>query len=157
MSNPNPLEVVQNLILDTLEPFLERLTMLEAHTTELNHRLTALDGRLETHGDYLRVVAGGKATSATETAQNTVAEVKAPEKAPNGATVLPAAVEEILALHRLDATPQQWVFRNGKQEQAPEGMWEVSCSVCSDHKIDWQQGDPEPPRCKTVKILTRGY
>lgn len=142
MSSPNPLEVVQNLILDTLEPFIDRLEALEQHVNVVAQGVDALSVQVPRD---------------PETARNDLADVETPQSTPNGATVLPAAVEEILALHRLDATPMQWVFQDGKQQQAPEGMWEITCSVCADHKIDWRQGDPEPPRCKTVKILTRGY
>jgi hypothetical protein len=139
----NPIEVVQNLVLDTLEPFMLRLAALEEQVGTLES-IAISDAEVE-------------AARATQAAYQEAADEMTPESHANGATVLPAAVEEILALHRLDATPQQWVFRGGKREQAPEGMWEITCAVCSDHKIDWREGDPEPPRCKTVKILTRGY
>lgn len=129
------IEMVQNMILDTIQPFVARLSAVEASVS------TVL------------AVNSAEAALSHEQAQE---GVQTPEKPLNGSTVLPGVVEEILALHRLDATPQQWIFQGGKQQQAPEGMWEITCAVCSNHKIDWREGDPEPPRCKTVQILLRG-
>jgi hypothetical protein len=130
----NPLEVVQNLILDTLEPFIVRLEALEQRAAAVTN------------------VMGGEATAAPQRAQKPEAKVGTPEKT---SSVSEDRVEAVLALHRLDAVPQQWVFKGGKRESAPDGMWEITCAVCSDHKIDWKEGDPPPPRCKTVNLLTR--
>lgn len=61
-------------------------------------------------------------------------------------------LDAIKAIHRLDATPVQWVRgSDGKQVEAPEGLWEISCTACN-YTTNFKDGQPQPKPCKTVRL-----
>lgn len=121
------IEVVQNLVLDTVAPFIERLRSLESTVESL-------------------LSEASEVTHAQEAAQETMgSKIPGDEEAQS-------RLDKIIEAHPLDAVPALWQFVGGKREQAPDGVWEVSCRVCKDHIIQWQKGDPEPTPCKTVRI-----
>lgn len=123
------IEVVQNIVLDTMSPFVERLRNLEA-----------------VYQDHIIPL-----ISTPAPAQEPAQAPEEPEAAPVDQGPLQARLDAIVEMHRLDAVPALWTFVGGKREQAPEGLWEITCAVCKDHTLTWKQGDPAPRRCATVR------
>lgn len=122
-------EVVHNLILDTIQPFIERIEALEAQ-------------------DRPKV----PSVEAPETPATPMVVVNVPD---TGSTALQARVDAVLAMHSLQAAPAQWAQdRNGKRVPAEAGLWELTCSGCS-YMTMWSDGDKDPRRCKTVETLMR--
>lgn len=133
----NPIEIVQHLILDILQPFIMRIDALEEHVNVVAHGV-----------DVLSVRAPDVPTAPQQAQVDTPVTNKALE-------VLEGRVEAVVAMHRLDASPAQWEQdQSGKRVMAPEGLWELTCSGC-DYSVMWMQGDKDPRRCKTVETLTR--
>jgi DNA-directed RNA polymerase subunit RPC12/RpoP len=124
--------VVQNLVLDTIEPFITRIRNLE----DAVHTLA---------------VRAEEPVEAPAVAQVADTAIKVAERATDIADVLQDRLDAVIALHALDATPAQWIYQGGKQEAAPDGLWEIECRACG-YKVTWMQGDPEPKRCKTVQM-----
>lgn len=62
-------------------------------------------------------------------------------------------LDQIKALHKLDATPVQWTRDGtGKMVEAPEGLWEISCTACN-HKTYYREGkDGQPQQCPTWRL-----
>lgn len=124
------IEIIQNVVLDMMQPLIQRISDLEKTLTDVLSKPMP-DETQELDSRTAQLVA--------EVAQGP----------------LEARLEAVIALHTLDAVPLLYTLLNGKQEQAPDGMWEITCRVCKDHKLTWRQGDPDPRRCKTVELATR--
>lgn len=119
------IEVVQNLVLDTIQPFVQRLNDLEQTVLDFSATPAPAVRDDEPNKEVVRTAQPGD--------------------------VLQERLDKIIDMHVLDAVPALWQFVGGKREQAPEGLWEITCRVCKDHMLTWKQGDPEPQRCKTVR------
>ena len=63
-------------------------------------------------------------------------------------------LQKIKAVHRLDASPVQYVRdqSTGKMVDAPDDLWEIQCAACNDKPTYWRKGDPEPPHCETWRL-----
>lgn len=123
------IEVVQNLVLDTIEPFIKRLADLEQTVLDFATTPMPADPQVAALADTV---------------------VKVVEHASVENEALQARLDAVIALHKIEAKPAQWIFAGGKQEAAPDGLWEITCSGCT-WTTTWTRGDPDPEGCRTVR------